>query len=68
MDDEELDREGFGVTGDGDCVADWGATWAGEWASQPLLKSRPVATAAAATKSMEREDGEFMLSPTNPIP
>jgi hypothetical protein len=68
MGEEGLDRKGFGAIGAGECVADWGATWAGEWASQPLLKSRPVANAAAATESMEREGGEFMPSPTNPIP
>jgi hypothetical protein len=53
---------------DGEWLADWEAAWAGEEVSQPLQKIRPVAIAAAATDSMEREDGEFIPSPTNPIP
>lgn len=57
-----------GVLADDAWLADRGATWAGEDASQTLPKTRPVATATKATENMEREDGEFMLSPTNPIP
>jgi hypothetical protein len=57
-----------GALGDDEWTAAWDGTWAGERASQPLLNIKPVATAAAATERMEREDGEFMPSPTNPIP
>jgi hypothetical protein len=61
----ELD---VGAGGDDEWIADWETTWAGEGALQPLPKIRLVATAAATTESMVREDGEFMPSPTNPIP
>ncbi|MGC1869502.1 MAG: hypothetical protein WA700_00970 [Acidobacteriaceae bacterium] len=54
---------------EGEWISDGEETWAGDEAPQPLTKIRPVATAAAAAiEIMEREDGEFMPSPTNPIP
>jgi hypothetical protein len=56
------------VLADDEWIADWEDIWADEEAPQPLPKMRDVVTAIAATESMEREDGEFMPSPTNPIP
>lgn len=67
MGEDETDRGGLEALCGGECIV-WGATWAGEGASQPLQKNKPATATAAATESMEREDGEFMPSPTNPIP